>query len=278
MPRFIVTALLLVLACVCGVSCAHRYGRNRSQRSSSIVGYLYPNKGEQIVTPSMPTLNLPLRVGVAFVPSDGGLGGQISEKQKQDLLKRVADKFRNQVFISKIEIIPSSYLRPQGGFTNLQQVGRMLQLDLAVLVSYDQMQFSDDSILSFSYWTIVGAYIFNGNKNDTQTLVEAAVYDISTESFLFRAVGSDQLKSSSTGIKTSERQREDSVQSLSLATDGLIVDLDKELGVFKQQVKEGSAKVNIAHREGYKGGGGAGAVLGLGILALAAVATWRRRR
>lgn len=277
MFRFLFASLSLVLAALLCTSCAHMFGHNRSQRSSSIVGFLYPGKEETIVQPAMPVLRLPLRVGIAFVPAENNWGNAISEQQRNKLLDRIATKFRDQGFISKIELIPSTYLRPKGSFNNLDQVARMLQIDLVVLVSYDQMQFADDNFLSLSYWTIVGAYLFKGNKNDTQTLIEAAVYDIPSRSFLFRAPGANQLKSSSTGIKTQERQRADSVESLSQATDDLIANLDAELSAFRLRVKEGKANVRVEHREGYSGGGSIGAWFTLGLLGIAFCARRLRR-
>lgn len=277
MPRFIRSFLLLALIGFLSVSCAGFYGYNRSERSSSIVEYLYPDQSKPLPTPTVPVLRLPLRVGVAFVPSARNWGGEISEQQKQQMIQRVAEKFRTQGFISHIETIPSSYLRPAGGLANLQQAGRMLQLDLAVLVAYDQMQYGDENLLAFSYWTIVGSYIFKGNKNDTQTLVEAAVYDIPTGSFLFRAPGANRIESSSTGVRTSERQRLDSATSLSLATDDLISNLDAELVAFKQKIKEGRASVQIEHREGYTGGGAIDVGFAVSLLGLVIGGLWRRR-
>ena len=40
-----------------------------SHYKSSVVDYLYPDKKSVVETPSIPVLSIPLRVGVAFVPT-----------------------------------------------------------------------------------------------------------------------------------------------------------------------------------------------------------------
>jgi len=57
------------------------------------------------------------------------------------------------------------------------------------LISYDQTQFTDQGVLTLAYWTIVGAYVVQGEKNDTQTMVDAVVYDIPSRKMLFGLQG-----------------------------------------------------------------------------------------
>ncbi|MDP3071764.1 MAG: hypothetical protein Q8N18_15845 [Opitutaceae bacterium] len=49
--------------------------RQRHHEASSVVQFLYPDKNQPFVQPRIPTLRLPLRVGLAFVPS-GTAGGR----------------------------------------------------------------------------------------------------------------------------------------------------------------------------------------------------------
>jgi len=267
LPRLAVLAILVVLLS----GCIHFNSPRRSDRSSSVVDFLYPDKGELTVEPQVPELKLPLRVGLAFLPSPRQHQGALSEAQKSALLQKVAERFRQEKFVSDIQVIPTLYLREKGGFDNLDQLRRLMGIDVVVLVAYDQVQFTDENMLSLSYWTIVGAYIFHGNRNDTSTLMEAVVYDIPSRSLLFRAPGIDQTHSSSTAIKTVERQREDGVHSVDLAIADLTKNLDTELAAFRQRVREGSARVKISHREGYTGGGSLDLpfVIAVGCLALA---------
>jgi hypothetical protein len=82
--------------------CAGFFGVSRNtERSSSIVGYLYPDQKDPLPPTSIPVLRLPLRVGIAFVPpvASGGYYGEprISEMQKNALMQRVADEFKGRI-------------------------------------------------------------------------------------------------------------------------------------------------------------------------------------
>lgn len=271
---FLALGLAFVLS-----SCIHNNTR-RSEKSSSVVSFLYPKDAEPLVAPSLPVLRLPLRIGIAFVPSKGGFGDSFPEAQKTKLLKRVADQFRENAFIQSIEVIPTTYLRPAGGFENLDQVRGLFNLDVIVLLAYDQMQFTDQNKLSLAYWTIVGAYLLHGNKNDTHTLLEAVVYDITSRSLLFRAPGVNTITAGSTGVEVTDRLRRDSATSFEKAMDDLIANLKTELNGFKERVKNapaGGEVARIEHRAGYKGGGSMDAWF-VGALAAAGLLAWTKRR
>lgn len=273
---------LSVLVCVALAFAGCVFGpRKRADRSSSIVEYLYPGETNPLAPAELPVLKLPLRVGVAFVPSlygaDGGQWRQpgLSEMEKSQLLSRVAQAFRDQEFIASIEVLPTTYLRPRGGFENLDQIKRMLNLDVVALVSYDQVQFTDQNRRSLAYWTIVGAYIFRGNMNDTQTLMEAAVYDVSSRQLLFRAPGASHVHASASLHQVNEKLRRDSSTSLQMATDEMINNLRQQLDDFRRRVKEApDAVAKIERRPGYGGGSFGGGW----ALALAVVAAWAARR
>jgi rhombotail lipoprotein len=274
-PRLSGCLILLFTALLLSGGCAV-FNRS-SHHASSVVNYLYPAKSRPLPPTSIPVLRLPLRVGIAFVPSSthSGYAGAdgISEMKKAALLQRVADEFKGRDYIETIEILPSTYLRPGGGFDNLEQVRGLLNIDVVALVAYDQVQFTDDRLLSLAYWTIVGAYIVNGNKNDTQTLMEAAVYDISSRHLLFRAPGTSQVKGNTTVLKLDEKRREDRVKGFDAATTELIANLKTQLEGFRERVKNAPGEVQIEHKPGYRGGGAVGGVF---VAALALLALLRR--
>ncbi len=247
----------------------------RAHRASSVVSFLYPNENQPLVAPSTPELALPLRVGIAFVPSVDRSTAGFSAMQKQALLQNVAADFRALPFVQSIDVVPESYLRPAGGFTNLDQLRGLLGIDVIVLVGYDQAQFTEDNGYAFAYWTIVGAYFVNGNRNDTHTLMEASVYDIRSRALLFRAPGAHQTHAAVELINVERKLRGDSGRSFEAATADLTKNLQTELEAFKQRVKEGKADAKIMHRPGYTGGGafsllGAGTQLALLFAALGA--------
>jgi rhombotail lipoprotein len=220
---------------------------------SSLVEFLYPNSSGYVETPEIPHLQLPLRVGIAFTPATQRGTTGFSEAQKQELAQNVAAEFTDLEFVNNIEIIPSDYLRYQGSFANLDQLRQLFNVDVIVLLSYDQSVFVDNGLLSMTYWTIVGAYVVPGEKNDTQTLIDAAVYDIASRKMLFRAPGASVIKSRSTLIANSEQLREDSVQGFSDASTELTSNLSVELERFQQWLKDSPDQFRISAREGYTG-------------------------
>ncbi|MCW8995407.1 MAG: rhombotarget lipoprotein [Psychromonas sp.] len=243
-------------------ACAGQQNRTKS----SVVDYLYPKKSDIVVRPSIPVLHLPLKVGIAFVPehssatrgmnlwSGSVAGGALTESEKYNLLEKIAGNFRKYEFVSDIDVIPSAYLTAGGGFRNLEQIKTMYGIDVIALVSYDQVQFTDEGALSFSYWTLVGAYLISGEKNDTSTMLDTAVFDIQSRKMLFRAPGTSSIKSRSTPVNLSEELRNDSVNGFKEASKQMVENLDVQLNMFKDKVKNNSVKVKLVNKPGYSGG------------------------
>jgi len=251
-----------------------------TKHATSVVDYLFPDTKDPVVTPGIPVLTLPLRVGIAFVPSEGAKGGRgsqfrgafppfqggvlaLTEKRKTDLMQEVVSHFKKYSFVKEVEIIPSAYLKPGGSFANLDQIRTMYGVDVIALLSYDQVQFTDQGKLSLTYWTIVGAYVIPGEKNDTHTMLDAVVYDISSRKMLFRAPGMSLIKGSATLVNLSEELRADSDKGFSDAAKEMIVNLDEQLALFKEKVKERPAEYKVVRTPEYTGGGTGGGSLDL---------------
>lgn len=256
-------------------ACAEFYGKRQSRYTSSVVDYLYPEKQIAEVA-SIPHLSLPLRVGVAFVPdtSPVPLARSLSEKEKMDLMDRISSEFRSLPFVADIELIPTAYLVKEGGFANLDQIRTIYGIDVIALLSYDQVQHTDEGLLSLSYWTIVGAYIVKGEKNDTSTMMDAVVFDIASRKMLFRAPSTSHIKGSSTLVNLSEQLRKDSLEGFRLAADHLVANLHAELKRFQAKIDENPDRYVVAHRQGDTGGGSVDGVSALILLILGAGGLW----
>lgn len=269
--------IIVLLTLISG--CAGQQTRTKS----SVVDYLYPKESNTAVQPSIPTLNIPIKVGIAFVPEQSSRsrginmwsgvvgGGSLTEAEKLDLLEKVADNFRKYEFVSEIEVIPSAYLTDGGGFQNLDQIRTMYGIDVIALVSYDQVQFTNEGALSLTYWTLAGAYVISGEKNDTSTMLDTAVYDIQSRSMLFRAPGTSNIKGRATPVNLNEELRIDSVNGFKEAADKMTADLDLQLTKFREKIKANPEKAKIVHQEGYSGGGSFGVMEGV-VLILVLVA------
>ncbi len=265
MKSFWMALLALSLA-----GCASWLPKGQEKQSGSVVDYLYGSKSGQVaMKPELTTLQLPVRVGLAFVPSPSW-GQHVPEAEQLRMLNKVKEAFARHAFIGAIEVIPNTYLRAQGGFANLEQTARMFNVDVVALLSYDQIQFNDSNALSVLYWTIIGAYLVHGDQYDIHTMLEATVFDVASRKLLFRAPGTSNVKGSAAMATFSERSRSARLDGFNQALDQLIPNLQQELEGFRQRVKTDTT-VRVEHRAGYSGGGdlgGLGVVLALVLLAV----------
>lgn len=275
MRTFVTSFVAVLILALAGCAAMNHHGN--ATHTGSVVDYLYPNAKEAPqLEPTTTRLRLPVRVGIAFVPSSGS-GIALPESEKQKLLERVKASFSQHPYIGGIEVIPSQYLRARGGFDNLDQAARMFNVEVVALLSSDQVQFNDANMLSFLYWTIVGAYIIQGDRYDIQTMIDASVFDVASRKLLFRAPGTSRVKGSATASGFSEEARAGRLEGYSKAIEALIPQLQTELGRFKDRIKADSG-YRVENRPGYSGGGDFG-WLGLPLaLALAGAACAARRK
>jgi rhombotail lipoprotein len=256
--------IIAVVALGLIVGCAALNGGNEHREASSVMDYLYPkNSLSHVDTPGVPVLSLPLRVGVAFVPERKNRSGnyfvteneRFTEKQKMALMKQVSDDFKKYPFVQSIQLIPSAYLTPQGGFDNLDQLRQMFSVDVIALLSYDQVQFTDEGFFSLTYVTVVGAWTVPGERNDTKTMMDTVVYDIASRKLLFRAPGISQVKASATPVNLSEELRDNSEEGFQRASTNMVANLQGELVQFKDRVKSSPEEFKVVTKPGYSGVG-----------------------
>ena len=262
------TRLFLFLFIFMTTACAGLLGGSRREGiSSSLVEYLYP-EGEKPPPPKgrFPQLQLPLRIGLAFVPAGYGNSQGLSEAERMKILNDVKTTFTGRDFIEEIAVIPEAYMGTGRGFTALEQTARLYDLDVMALVSYDQVVNTSEKPSSLLYWTIVGAYVVKGNKNDAQTFVDTAVFDVATRKLLFRAPGVSEIQSSATLVDQELDMRVTQSKGFEQAMADMTRNLDVELERVKERIRtDGSVKVTRA--AGSSGGGG---TIDAGLLALLA--------
>lgn len=237
----------------------------RTGSSSSLVDYLYPDgQTPPEHTGEIPYLELPLRVGLAFVPNRGAQHG-LPEATKAELLEIVRAAFVEHDYVTSIEVIPDTYLRTSTGVTGMQQVARLYGVDVMALVSYDQVSIASDTKASVLYWTIVGAYVIKGTENEVQTFVDTAVFDVKTAKLLFRAPGVHRDTDRATAIESTEAARRQREGSFRAAMDTMTANLGLELERFETRVAENPQLAQVEWKEGY---GGMGKIDGLLLLFL----------
>ena len=254
----------------------------RSGVSGSVVDYLYPNGTEPTIdSDSLPVIDLPARVGLAFVPSTRAPQGLTVADQEQ-LLAQVRQAFAGMNFIGRIEIIPESYLRRGGGFENLNQVARLYGVDIVALVSWDQLIQTSESSRSLLYWTLVGAYTIKGSSNDVITFVDTAVLHVPSETLLFRAPGQHRQSKRSTAVHAGDVQIDLSRDGFVVAMDEMTANLDQALVDFNQRVRE-EGQVRLVDRQSRRdwhemnGGEGGFDLLAWLLILLVVGLVWRQR-
>jgi rhombotail lipoprotein len=257
-----------------------------ASRRANVLDYLYP-QGTPARPPQDVVLDLPLRVGVAFAPTAPGaaLDTSFEEAEKRALLESIAAAFRSTPEIESVEVIPTTDLRPSGGFDNLDQIAALHGLEAMALISYEQVQFDEAKRSSLVYWTIVGAYVFEGNRNETHTLLDAAIFDLRSRTLLFRSSGESAITGSSTAVDVARELRAASSAGFRAANEDLIGNLGQALAAFREQAKTGTVRgagtpaISVTGQAGAGAGSGAGALGGLELaLGLALLGLARRRR
>jgi rhombotail lipoprotein len=251
--------------------------QRHTQNSTSLVEFLYPNGSAPPAQDAQPQLHLPLRVGLAFLPSNGGTEIGPDAAQKEALLQEIRKRFVSRKFITEIVVIPDYYLQGKRGFEGLQGVQRLYGIDLMALVSYDQVAHEDDNHWSLGYITIVGAYVLKGTRHDVSTLVDLAVVDPATRSLVLRAGGFDTRHGTVALINENRRLRETATEGFNVATQQMIDHFDSALTAFESDVREGKANVKVVSNRGKPSYGGGGSIDWLALLFLLPMAAVRRR-
>jgi len=225
---------LAVLATAC--TGTRSEGRGDSV-SSSLVEYLYP-AGEKPPAPSrkIPGLPLPMRIGIAFVPSPHGPQQELSEAERFKLLYELKSIFSKRDFVEEVAVIPEHYLKAGTGFTPLAQTADIYVLNAMALVSYDQVSMRAPAS-SLSYRTIVGVQKLDGASNEVHTFVDAAVFDVATHRLLFRVPGiSSMARHPPTADGAADAQASQR-RGFALAAADMTVNLDKELDAIGKRIR-----------------------------------------
>ena len=229
----VVVAILLAVGLA---ACAGMEKESRQRQVASMLAFLFPGTAEPPTQPdAVAVINVPFRIGVAFVPDTATPEFRLSEADRLKLAGQVRDAFARYPFIREIEAVPSLYLEPGGGFANLDRVASLLRLDVIALISYDQVQHSGASGWSFLYWTGIGAYVIEGDRYDVLTAVETAVFDVRSRRLLMRAAGTSTMKGAATMVGFDERAREARTKSFEDAIAQMIGNLHVETRAFRER-------------------------------------------
>jgi rhombotail lipoprotein len=173
----------------------------------------------------------------------------VSRQDEKKLLDIVRKTFEGRDWVKEIVVIPSTYLTPNGGFDNLDQIARMYGVDVIALASVDQIQYVNQN--QIAYLSIVGSYFLPLEKNETRTLIDVAVFHVPTRTFLLRAPGVSNVKGHTTSIDEPKALRERAETGLKVATVDLSKNLNEEVENFKTSLISGErAEVEVVNQRG----------------------------
>jgi rhombotail lipoprotein len=228
---------ILITVCTCLTLClgnANAGNVRTTQKQSNLATFLFGGSAPQAPLQKVP-LKLPARVGVAFVPGD--LATQnIPDTTKKDVIESVRSQLaKHTKYVAGAQSIPSMYLTPKGGVSNLEQVARQFDVDVIVLLGANQFQKHErNPLAAFLDITLVGAFIIPGNTVDTDTVLEAAVYHVPSRALVLRADGADRKKSRSTRYGANQSANNDAVSSIEGASKKLVVSIAEALVNFEK--------------------------------------------
>jgi rhombotail lipoprotein len=242
---FFGVVVMLALSGCANLACFQACQRH-AQNSSSLVDFLYPDGNAAPPQTAQPELHIPLRVGLAFLPSNGAEAENgLDAAHKEILLREIRQRFISRKFVAEIVMIPDYYLNGKSGFEGLAGVQRLYGVDLMALVSYDQVAHQDNNNWSLGYLTIVGAYFLRGSRHDVSTIVDLAVVDPATHALLLRAGGIDSRNGTSALIRENRELRQALREGFSAATAQMIERFDSELTKFEADVRAGKTNVKV---------------------------------
>ncbi len=265
-----VTSLTLALT-GCGIlsgnECLFRCAEKRAS-STPLVQFLYGDARRLPKVDTAVTLQLPIRVGLAFLPSRTGNPDEgPTPTERERILGAIRTSFSDLPYVSEIVPVPSYYfdMARDNGMQQLEQLARLQKLDLMALISYDQRTQVSENRRSFAYLTIVGALVVKGNHNETQTIIDLAVVEPVGRSLVLRSGGVSSTANTVTAIDQPGKLRKQQRVGFDQATDALIGNFRTELTGFESRVRAGTADVKVVRQA--RGGGGGGS-LDLMLLAL----------
>jgi len=232
------TRLAVLTLAVVATACTGTRSEGRGDSvSGSLVEYLYP-AGEKPPSPSRKsaTLPVPLRIGIAFVPSPHGPSQDLTEAERFKLLYDLKSIFSKQDFVEEVAVIPEQYLKAGTGFAPLANTADTYGLNAMALVSFDQVSIPAPSS-SLRYRTIVGVQTLTGDSREVHNFVDTAVFDVATQRLLFRAPGISSMERLPAPADADADARASLRRGFELAAADMATNLDQELHAFKDRIR-----------------------------------------
>jgi rhombotail lipoprotein len=173
---------------------------------------------------------------------------KLDTRKKQALMEKIRQSLSGRQFVSDITIVPEEQLyypgsRDDSGWKELDRL-LIQDIDVYVLVSYDELPRRNDFSASTGYLTITGAYVVPGASPDTATVLDLAMVEPVTRSLVLRASGASSSHGLSTLVDTRTITRNISASGFDAAAAQLLENLGAALtalgAVFEQRIRSGN--------------------------------------
>ncbi|HEX6813434.1 MAG TPA: hypothetical protein VF384_17580 [Planctomycetota bacterium] len=244
----IVLLVLASLLCTCCVG--PTVGSARSQSSiKPVTGQAedgsHASSGPR---PAQPTsMPVPARIALAFVPEANAQGtsaegisswatGPLPEAFKAKVLENLADAFRKESFVGRIDVVPSFYLGGRTAPEIVASVRATFDVEAVALVTYDLQHFNRVNGWSLTYIALVTMMFVPGNELSSELFLDTAVY-ASNGALLFRAAGSAANQGSFAPPYYDDNAQVQTESCFADATSDLVPKLHREIEKFAQRIK-----------------------------------------
>ena len=257
-------AILLLSGCAWFMGPTHDQVA-QSKVTQSALRYLYPTQQQAVGTADVTQLQLPLRVGVAFLPDSGYHrvdGGSLNQA-----LNPLLKVLQAQPFVRSAVALPHDALTPSGGFAELDKLSLMHRIDVVMLIGYQQTAYSAENPLALLDLSIVGAYVIPGHNNEVTTQLTATAIHVASRRYLLSADSVVQASGHSTLSHAPSQIREKQSDGFVQSVAELEQPLQLALTQFKTSLKSDNS-IKIA-------GGSAG---GVTFLMLISLLLYRKRK
>lgn len=207
----------------------------------------------QIATKS--TLTFPAAVAVIVVPPTSNGFPKTALRATGDVLKE--HLLANTKYVRSVAVVSMDDIT---GKVSLSQIRDMYDTDIALIVTYEQDQKSQQNGPGgLVDATIVGAFVVPTVETVTATHVEGKIVHIPSNALMFRQSGKDRRSDYSTSYGREGMVFKLSTDSLTAATNNLAAELTKTLHKFEQFDAARAVSMNVLVEAGSTQGSGTAA-------------------
>jgi len=229
---------------------------SQPEARSGALDYL-TRKGSAEVDDAEVKLKLPVRVAIAVPPAGSAMGpmraglpptthrispATISDRKRRELLDRFTNEFKDRPGVASVQVLPSTYLTPGGGFAELQRAGTSFGFEIVALLSFDQFQFNEAGGASFDLGTVGGGRRVEGEANETRTVIDASLFDLASSQLLLHATGESSVKATAAHYQVQDGLRIASESGFDSAMKDLFKNLDSAAAEFAKQLQTGTVE------------------------------------